>query len=534
MRKFLLLILIWLCGMTVMANVVVNFQVTNKPAVLADLVVTADGNPITSGASVADNATVKFTAAVNRAWHVEWYMNEQKVENDLNNVLEFKATADCTVEARYVENFKFIFEGTPHVKYAAPNGVIYLGQNYYCHKFEKLRAFGYTVTSYKGSNGKTYSVDRSKNPDLIVKDTLKADVVMTPNYSLNESDFGDATVVPVWDFGKPDSVALFRNFQGRCCFVMPTFFDSNYVDLNMVCDATYGWIDNENNQDLGYAEVGAGTKFTLPARYGTIYRMVTKEPLSATTIADSTSAQYKTTQDAKGNYVASLLYYVSEKDSIQIDVKEDIKLVAISASYPGSDNFMTWMPDTATVKNELLTLRKPEGAGSLLFDVTDLTVNGGLKVEAGEPLDSLTAQIEVPQEFDENKYVSVGFKMAEGFSYLHGKCVLKMRIYDIKTSAKVQVVMSDTKGNRLESRLYEYNNLADSVLIDTLANAVQPVYMEGLVTMKIYVYGDAANYRLYMTIDSKGEVCEILRFPEGYTFTPTRRRVNSTSTAWVC
>ena len=30
MRKFLLLILIWLCGMTVMANVVVNFQVT-KP-----------------------------------------------------------------------------------------------------------------------------------------------------------------------------------------------------------------------------------------------------------------------------------------------------------------------------------------------------------------------------------------------------------------------------------------------------------------------------------------------------------------------
>ena len=524
MRKFLLLILIWLCGMTVMANVVVNFQVTNKPAVLADLVVTADGNPITSGASVADNATVKLTATVNRAWHVEWYMNEQKVENDLNNVLEFKATADCTVEARYVENFKFIFEGTPHVKYAAPNGVIYLGQNYYCHKFEKLRAFGYTVTSYKGSNGKTYSVDRSKNPNLIVKDTLKADVVMTPNYSLNESDFGDATVVPVWDFDKPDSVALFRNFQGRCCFVMPTFFDSNYVDLNMVCDATYGWIDNENNQDLGYAEVGAGTKFTLPARYGTIYRMVTKEPLSATTIADSTSTQYKTTQDAKGNYVASLLYYVSEKDSIQIDVKEDIKLVAISASYPGSDNFMTWMPDTATVKNELLTLRKPEGAGSLLFDVTDLTVNGGLKVEAGEPLDSLTAQIEVPQEFDENKYVSVGFKMAEGFSYLHGKCVLKMRIYDIKTSAKVQVVMSDTKGNRLESRLYEYNNLADSVLIDTLSNAVQPVYMEGLVTMKIYVYGDAANYRLYMTIDSKGEVCEILRFPEGYTFTPHKAK----------
>ena len=144
-------------------------------------------------------------------------------------------------------------------------------------------------------------MDWSKNPNMIVKDTLTADVVMTPNYSLNESDFGDATAMPVWDFDKPDSVVLFRNFQGKCSFVKPTFFDSNFVDLNMLCDATYGWIDNENGQELGYADVGAGTKFTLPARYGTIYRMVTKEALSATTIADSTNAQYKTTKDAKGN-----------------------------------------------------------------------------------------------------------------------------------------------------------------------------------------------------------------------------------------
>lgn len=86
-------------------------------------------------------------------------MNETKVENDFNNVLEVKAVADCAIEARYIENYKFIFEGTPHVKYAVPNGVIYLGPNFYCHKFEKLRAFGYTVSSFKGSNGKTYQVD---------------------------------------------------------------------------------------------------------------------------------------------------------------------------------------------------------------------------------------------------------------------------------------------------------------------------------------------------------------------------------------
>ena len=42
--------------------------------------------------------------------------------------------------------------------------------------------------------------------------------------------------------------------------------------------------------------------------------------------------------------------------------------------------------------------------------------------------------------------------------------------------------------------------------------------------MKIYVYGDADNYRLCMGLDSKGEVCEILRFPEGYTFTPHKAK----------
>ena len=41
------------------------------------------------------------------------------------------------------ENFKFIFKGTPFVKYADENGVIVVPANYYHHKYEKLRAFGY-------------------------------------------------------------------------------------------------------------------------------------------------------------------------------------------------------------------------------------------------------------------------------------------------------------------------------------------------------------------------------------------------------
>ena len=175
-------------------------------------------------------------------------------------------------------------------------------------------------------------MDNSPDTVLVVIDTLTADVVMTPNYVLNESDLGDATVTPVWDFDKPDSVALFRNFQEKCCFVKPTWFDSNYIDMNMSCDATNGWIENENANTLGYAEVGAGTKFTLPARYGTVYRMVTKEALSATTIADSTSTSFRKSVDSMGNQVATLFYNESDNDSIHIVVGEDIKLISISAS----------------------------------------------------------------------------------------------------------------------------------------------------------------------------------------------------------
>ncbi|MBR6432627.1 MAG: hypothetical protein IKS64_07250, partial [Muribaculaceae bacterium] len=60
------------------------------------------------------------------------------------------------IEANNVENHKFIFKGTPFVKYADSSGVIIVPSNYYHHKYEKLRSFGYTLQSWTGSNGKTY------------------------------------------------------------------------------------------------------------------------------------------------------------------------------------------------------------------------------------------------------------------------------------------------------------------------------------------------------------------------------------------
>ena len=287
----------------------------------------------------------------------------------------------------------------------------------------------------------------------------------------------------------------------------------------MTIDAREGWIDNELCGSEGYAEVGAGTRFSLPARYGTIYKMVTKDALSATTIADSTS--YKTTIDSNGNYVATLFYYESTKDSIDIVMGEDIRLISVSASYPGGDNYMSWTPSMKTDQDAIITVDKSDPSGCLLYDISDIEINGGLSVVAGTPLDSLSAQIEVPAEFDESKYLSVSFQMGEGFSYKHKKAFVQLRLEGANKSAKVKMTLSDTEGNLLESKLYEYVN-ADSVLLDTLANFSKPndIYLYDHVTLKLYVYGEADSYRLFMPITSSGEICEVLRFPEGYTFTP--------------
>lgn len=506
---------------------VITFFSTSRPAGCPDVTATVDGNPITSGSTVALNKQVIVTATKVACYHVEWYLNGEKQQLLTGYEQTFTATADQQIEARYVENFKFIFKDTPFVKYADDNGVIYMGPNFYHHKFEKLRAFGYSVGSYTGSNGKPYRLDNAPDTLLIEKDTLKADVVMTPNYVLNESDLGDASVTPVWDFDKPDSVLCFRNFQGKCCFVKPTWFDSNYIDLNMSCDATQGWIDNVDGKTTGYAEVGAGTRFTLPARYGSIYRMVTKDALSATTIADSASTSFKKTIDADGNHVSTLFYNASDNDSIQIVVGEDIRLVAISASYPGGDNVLTWLPDTTATntKAELVTMAKSGEAGGLLYDMSDLTLNGGLQVYAAEHRDSLSVPIEVPDELDETKYLSTSFQMGEGFSFSLKQVFAQMRLEGANKSAKVQLTLSDDHGTILKSRLYEYND-ADSVLLDTLANVAKPneVHLEGKITLKIFVYGAADTYRLIMPIQCAGEICEVLRFPEGYNFTPYKAK----------
>jgi hypothetical protein len=58
-----------------------------------------------------------------------------------------QSLAQNKIDASKAGNYKFIFKGTPFVKYADENGVIIVPSNYYHHKYEKLRSFGHTLQS---------------------------------------------------------------------------------------------------------------------------------------------------------------------------------------------------------------------------------------------------------------------------------------------------------------------------------------------------------------------------------------------------
>lgn len=523
MKRLILLTVALISMLLATQAVTISFSTPNKPATWAKMIVTANGQPIESGANVEVGTTVVFTADEGIGFHIEWIVNGVKDESTTEGTFSKVISEDTNVEAHYVEHFKFVFKGTPFVKYADAQGVIYTGCNAYFHRGDKQRAFGYSVSMFVRSLGDTIRPDNIPYDTLYIrKDTLKSDVEITPIYTLSESDLGDVTATVTWDFTHPDSIGLFRNFQGKCAYPSPTFMESVYPDLNMSIDATRGWIDNEHRLKIGDTQVGAGTRLKIPARYGTTYKIVTRGELSATTIADSTS--YTKTIDADGNHVATLLYYASDNDSIDIVIGEDIELLKVSASYPGGDNILEWTPEMKTTKNELVTASKTGEAGCLLFNMSDLTLNGGLKVEAGEPLDSLSAKIEVPNEYDENKYLSVSFQTGTGFSLTLKQAFLQMRLEGANKSATAKLILSDEEGHKLE-KLYQYNN-ADTVLLDTLANLGKPndISFVGKMTLKVYVYGQANSYRLFMPLTVAGEICEIIKFPEHYNFMPYKAK----------
>lgn len=493
----------------------ITFFSTNRPADVEEISAFSGTTELQSGAVVSTGAKVTFKAQNAYGFVVDWYVDDKLVAEAVSSYT-MSVTKSITVEARYHEAYKVIFAGTPFVKYAGTGNIVYLTQNFYHHIPDHQRAFYYSVDGWNDESGKLYAVDNLPNDTIYSTIKLTRDMVLKPHYVLNEEDLGDGTVNPSWEFGMPDSIVCFNNYQGKCSFVKPELFNSFYVDINMTCDATQGGINNHERSQEGNAIVKSGTRFTLPSRYGCSFKLVTTRPIKATTIAGRTD--YTTTREY-AYFAATLPYYNSQTDSIDIIIGEDIELVRIVASYPGGDTTPAWTPNLNIAEDVIGTQLKEGEAGSLLFALSDITNNGYLQITPSA-IDSLSSQIEMTAYKDEMRYMSVSFQVADGFAFKPTCASLPLRLEGAGNYGQVYMVLSDEQGNRLDTLFTSVTS--DSLLCDTLLNKVTTkgteVYFYGKVTLKWYVYGIPAKYRLGAPINIYGEICETVTCGPGNTW----------------
>lgn len=480
--------------------------------------------PSGSGVSLGENVTFKTPGAAGYA--VDWYVNGAKVQQSSGFTFKLIITASVHVEARYREAYKFIFEGTPYVRYANEMGYATLLQNLYHNDFISEKGTSHTVDYWMGSNGKRYDVDRTPTDNLYVNELLTGDVILSPHYVLSGKSIGDSTVIVNWRFDQPATGLLLRNMKERAPFVQTTVVEGQYTDIAMTIDATHGCIDNYNNGNWNKpsipAVVSAGTRLRLPSTYGTCFRILSTEALSAnTTIAGKND--FVQSQLPDGSY-QSLLYCYSANDTVDLNIGDETHLISVAAMYPGARNTLVWRPSVRTAEPVISTAYKSGEAGALLRHMSNISINGMLQVTPSAA-DTLTSLIEMPQMFNAQRYMSVDFEVADGYAFLPESAVVPF--VPVVSNAQYNILsalwLEDGSGQRIDSlfqkraaNVMNYDSLSYSPPTDQAATK----YLQGKVTLKIFVFGTAANYRLGPALSISGRLYQRIAFPENSQWMP--------------
>ena len=493
---------------------------TGKPKWWPDVMVRNGNERLALEDVVPRGNILTFFATVGVGYDLEWYVDGVKQSNTTSTI-SVTVNKNTQVEARYIEHKKLTFKGSPLVRYANSKGVVSITQNYYNYNYIKQKAFANTVQSWTGSNGKTYLVDNLLQDNKVTTETLTEDMEMVPTTALNEEDMGDNTVTVTWRFDLPDSMALFRNQHGegaRFPYVMPTQFASYYIDVAMTIDATNGLITNDLRKAEGNTFVGKGTKMTVPAKYGATYKLLTTKQISDVSIGGSKDFIYS---KVGNNCLATLQYYRTDLDSVVVEIGEDIELIYLEASYPGGDNELMVRPTVNKAESAITTQLKRGESGCLLYNLSDVQNRGNLKVTPSAYATG-TSLIEMPAQFDEDRYMCVSFEVKEGYSFKPKTTSLYTMPVNTGNKAKVRLMLIDERGNKADTI---FQNVAQNIMkLDTLKpkapSKAEELCLYGKIELRVYVYGTAGNYRLGDSITIGGELCQSIQFPEGQTYVP--------------
>lgn len=515
-----------LCSLLSIQAFNVTYTTVNKPDGWGEMTAYA-GSFVPSGSPVPLGTSVTFSVPGGNCYAIDWYVNDVKAPKATGFTLKVTVTDNVHVEARYREAYKFIFKDTPYVRYADAMGYVTLPPNYYHNDYVLEKGTGHTVDYWTGSNGKTYPVDTTPEDNQWYRDLLTEDVVLTPHYVPNGKSVGDSTVNVTWRFDQPGQGLLLRDMKGRAPFVQTTVFQGQRTDVVMTIDATQGRIDNFNNGDWSKsyipASVSAGTHLTLPSLYGTSFRLLTTVPLTSQTTIGGKS-DYTTVKLAEDVY-ESLLYCYAASDSVDMSIGEDIGLISITACFPGSINTLKWWPHIRWAETTIGTAWKTGEAGGLLSHMSDIANNGQLRITPSAS-DTLTSLIEMPQIFNAQRYMSVDFEVADGYAFLLESAevpFVPVVLNNPNANILSALWVEDALGQRIDSlfqkrkaNVMNYDSLSYSVPADQ--NLTK--YLQGKVTMKFFVFGTAADYRLGYPISISGRLFQRIAFPQDSQWMP--------------
>jgi hypothetical protein len=204
-----------------------------------------------------------------------------------------------------------------------------------------LYAEGKTLTTW------TDGTNQYKAGDEI---TLAEDVTLTPVFTANEVSLADRTsaVHLEWPLGVSSGAGKI-NFQGNKGFIVcQTDVNGKKIDVKMDIDATSGKINNVGRTDQ-WAQVNAGTKFTIPSCKGAYFTTEAYSDITTTTINGETNytpgknIEYTVTSNAEtlDIVIGDGSYYSIVKIDLPVVEQEESKFVDIKADFTNQSFFTT-------------------------------------------------------------------------------------------------------------------------------------------------------------------------------------------------
>ena len=188
-----------------------------------------------------------------------------------------------------------------------------------------------------------------------------------------------------------------------------------------------------------------------------------------------------------------------------------------SVDVPLGVHTITWTLKTGENKSYVHTQSKVSTSSCLTLAAVDTLKNAGpLSIGTGAK-SGLTEKIGAPASKDDNKYMYVTFTVADGYQFTPDSAWCIVQAVGTDKNQNGNLVLIDNSGHSMDNNASPVNcpGTKDGTPTKVKITNGGSTSFVGSVTLKIYVYGSAASYRLGETINIKGTVSAF----SGYTVT---------------